>query len=220
MSLADTYTRSTAGKNSDFDSKSRYMLIGRTELAKADIALIFGNQHAYKPLAEEGARLYHEGFCDKIVISGGRKDDHGHIEAERIERHVLQNNVSRQDILLETKSLNTQENILLSKQLIGAVFGKKAITSVIAIGNIVAGRRFLMTLAKNWPDIDMMASNVNAFPYPVSDYGRHKESVDIVTKEYNKIAPYLAAGFISEIDIQSLNSRARKLPAPTPRGFA
>ncbi len=202
--------------NEEWPYISRFMLIEKTDLAKADIALIFGNQHCYRQLADEGARLYKNGYCDKIVVSGGRTDNSGQLEAEVIEHHLLQQNIPAKDIITETLSTNTQENVLYSRDKIYDSYGPRGINSLIAVGNIVAGRRFLMTLAQNWPQVLAMASNVNPFPYPPKKFGLHAETAPIVLKEYAKITAYKEAGYITDISINLINSRVAALAQPLP----
>lgn len=199
---------------------AEYLLIERTELAHADVALLFGNQHAYEQLAKEGARLYSQGYCDKIVVSGGRKDNNGHVEAEVIEHYLLQQNIPPGDIITETLSTNTQENVLYSRDKIQDTYGPGGIQSLIAVGNIVAGRRFLMTLEQNWPEVFAMASNVNPFPFPVSEFGKNPHVANIVRKEFAKIIDYLQAGYIAEIPLEAINQTALQLPPPQPSGLS
>jgi uncharacterized SAM-binding protein YcdF (DUF218 family) len=64
--------------------------------------------------------LYKKGLVKKLLISGGDGDLIGNknLEAEQTEPFLLVMGVKKEDILLETKSRNTHENALFSKELI------------------------------------------------------------------------------------------------------
>jgi uncharacterized SAM-binding protein YcdF (DUF218 family) len=65
-------------------------------------------------------QLYREGRIGKIILSGGtgsfRKEDRA--EAEQLRRILLLAQVPDEDILLETRSMNTRENALYTRDLL------------------------------------------------------------------------------------------------------
>jgi uncharacterized SAM-binding protein YcdF (DUF218 family) len=184
-----------------------YLLIEQTQLRTADIILIFGNQHCIHKLSKQAAFLYHQGYAPKIIASGGRTVKNNSSEAELIKNSLLADGVRYDDILVENRSTNTQENIMNSKEIIISHFPNQAIKSVIGIGTIVAGRRFLMTLEKNWPDALSMVSNVNPFDTPINEWITNPDFQKVVLAEYNKIRLYIEKGFIDEINIGTLNHK-------------
>lgn len=203
---------------------SRYLVIERTELCKADLGLVFGNRHCYETLAREAAHLYRLKYFSKIMVSGGRKDDLGCVEADAIAFHLRELNVPERDILKERESTNTVENVLFSRKLAEDRFGKHGISSVIGIGSAAAGRRFTMTIAQQWPQVFAMAANANPFPFPVQQWTEFPSASSIIRKEFCKVLEYFKKGDIAEIDIPSINreavTRRAKLfhsapPAPT-----
>lgn len=194
-----------AGKVYD-EEIGRYLVIERTAIARADVAIIFGNRHAFDPLAQEAARLYHQGYVPKIVASGGVREGMVRSEAQILQLKLLHLHVPLNAILVEDQAQNTAENIRFSRTLL-AWDHEDPIESAILVGSAVAGRRFLMTMAREWPEVFAMASNVNPFPFPLTQWPAHPER-QIVENEYAKIPEYLQAGFISEIDIPAINRRA------------
>lgn len=185
---------------------ARYLLIDRTNIAKADAAIICSNAHAQKELAFEGASLYHWHIVPKVVISGGRNGNKAGSEAEEIRNAMLNLGVPNHFIRIEEQATNTPENIRFSRALLEDE-AKSPIQSVILSGSIVAGRRFLMTAAKEWPEVFAMATNVNPFPFPLHEW-RTRPERSIVENEYRKIIQYKAAGDILEVDIEAINNRA------------
>lgn len=186
-----------------------YLLIEKTKLARADAIIVCGNSHAYSQLAFMTAGLYHSTLSPKIVVSGGSKDGNDVREAEIIHAQLLQLEVPSHIIRIENQSTNTPENIRFSRELLEAE-GGRPVTSAILVGSIVAGRRFLMTAAKEWPDLFAMAANVNPFSFPLNQWSMRPER-SIIENEFRKIELYLAKGDIAEVDITAINSRAFKM---------
>ena len=89
-------------------------------LERRDVAIGFGNHSEY--VARRAAELYLEGLVDKVLFTGG----FGRItrkiwnvpEAERFARVAERMGVREKDILLDTTSTNTGENISHSRRLL------------------------------------------------------------------------------------------------------
>lgn len=192
---------------SDFQSIKDYLLIERTALCPADIILIFGNRHCVNETAAEGAKLYHKGYAPKIIASGGRPIEDGISEAKTIKNALLKHGVRADDIIIESRSTNTQENVLFSKKMVKKIQPNIPIKRVIGIGTLVAGRRFLMTLAKNWPEVLPMISNKNPFDTPVDEWFNDESFKKIIMSEYSKIPTYVREGFIKEVNLSEINKR-------------
>ena len=125
-----------------------YLLIEQTALVPADFALIFGNKHITDTLADRAATLYHEGYFPLIVTSGGVKTKARVSEAEALRRALVSRGVPDDVILTEKKARNTGENVIFTRALMTDKGLEQGVTSVISIGHIIAGRRFLMTLER------------------------------------------------------------------------
>lgn len=87
---------------------------------KADVIVGFGNFNT--DIARRAAELYHQGFARKILFTGGLgRNTEGLLpepEAVRFARVAMDMGVPRADILMEDKSTNTRENILLTRQML------------------------------------------------------------------------------------------------------
>jgi uncharacterized SAM-binding protein YcdF (DUF218 family) len=54
----------------------------------------------------------------KVIVSGGKGNEHALSEAEVMEKYLLSNGISQTSIIREDKSTNTHENISFSKELL------------------------------------------------------------------------------------------------------
>lgn len=194
-----------------FEAKkiAEYMLI-ETELKPADICMVFGGANA-DHLADHAAELYRQGLFKKIVVSGGVATDDGTFEADRMQARLIGWGIPEEDIIVENKATNTGENVTYSMPLIDKEIGLDNVKSVIAIGQIHASRRFVMTLEKHWPEVIKMFSAPNYFPVSREDWYKHEEFKEGVLREYNKIKPYIEKGFITEINMKEIVTRIASL---------
>lgn len=188
-----------------------YLLIEKTELCKADATIVLGNQHAYHPLVKRAAELYYQGLSGHIMLAGGRRDIIGQIEAEvMFSRMIRDEDVPPAIMSMERHSTNTPENLRYSRRLLEEQRDIK-LERVILVGSAVAGRRFLMTAAREWPDVVCMAANVNPFLTPLADWHKHRDQRIIVKSEFAKIPLYRAWGHIQEIDLEIINRDIRNM---------
>jgi hypothetical protein len=196
-----------------------YLLIERTALKRADICLIYGNKAIYERLAARAASLYKQGYFSKIIVTGGVATESGETEAEATRAALVRYGVRDAAILVESRSTNTQENIEFAREVIDREIGLQNVRSVIGLGHISAGRRFVMTLARRWPDVLAMHVSVNPYATEPRNWEIDEAFRRQVLEEWNKIAPYKDQGLLAEIDISQINSRveaARQTEAPLP----
>jgi uncharacterized SAM-binding protein YcdF (DUF218 family) len=193
-----------------------YLLIEHTEIGPADLCLVFGNRFVCPQLAAQAAALYKQGLVKKIAASGGVLTSDGRTEAAAIRDELLRLGIPADDILVEDRAANSGENVVFTKNLAAKTLGPDAVRSVIGIGHISAGRRFLMTLAKQWPEVLPMYISVNPYPVAPADWARHQGFRQKVLEEWGKIAGYKEKGFIEEVDIDAINRRVNGQPPPAP----
>lgn len=74
------------------------------------------------------------------------------------------------------------------------------VDSVLVVGKVCAMRRYLMTLARHWPEVSVSACAVNYFGLPVDRWHEHEEFRARVLAEFGKIPGYLERGFLRELD--------------------
>ncbi len=195
---------SNAATSADITRLRDYLMIEKTNLVPADLILVFGNRHVIEQTAERAAKLYYEGMAPIIVASGGKPGFSGFSEAYELRSALLKHGVPDECILIEDRASNSQENVLFTRDLFQ---NPEEVSAIIGVGNIVAGRRFLMTLQKNWPEALPMCSHV----WPQENLGhtwqKHTEFCEMARIQLARIPHYIAEGFISEIDLDDINRR-------------
>jgi uncharacterized SAM-binding protein YcdF (DUF218 family) len=101
-------------------------------------------------------------------------------------------------ILEEHRATNTGENVIFSLPVIDAALGRRNVRSVICLGKICTARRYPMTLQRHWPEVEKMLATVNPFATPVERWHTDPAFRDRVMREWRKIEPYKAQGFIAD----------------------
>ena len=71
----------------------------------------------------QAANLYHQGIIKKIIVSGGTGslDQTEPAEAPFLQSQLIDNGVKEEDIIIESRSRNTYENAVFSKQIIDSL---------------------------------------------------------------------------------------------------
>ena len=169
-----------------------------THLAPADLLFVFGTRHGVKEFVAQAARLWHEGYYRHAIVSGGATLGDPEAEAVAIKRQMVDAGVPGGIVLTEDKATNTGENVIFSLPILDAQLGLANIRSLIAIGKLCTSRRYLMTLQRHWPEVEKMLVAVNWFGVAKQDWHLHPLSRARVLGEYDKIAPYMAKGFIAD----------------------
>jgi hypothetical protein len=69
---------------------------------------------------------------------------------------------------------------------------------VICLGNTWTARRYAMTLHRHWPEVEKMLVTIDSFATPRALWHADPEFRRRVLREWDKIEPYKARGFIAE----------------------
>lgn len=67
---------------------------------------------------QKGIEAYHQNPGSRLVFSGGRGSDEALSEGEAMKYYAIEHGVPKEDILVETQSVNTEENLKFSYQMI------------------------------------------------------------------------------------------------------
>jgi uncharacterized SAM-binding protein YcdF (DUF218 family) len=172
-----------------------YMLV-KTPLKRADACIVFGGGRNSTLLAAHAAELHQQGYFDLAVVTGGvpiRGTDK--LEAHEMRDVLLSHGM--QHVLVEDKAQHTGENVLFSRQMLE----NRGVRSVIGVGQIYASRRFLMTLERQWPEVEKMFSAPNHFPVPPERWHEDDTFRAAVLREHKKVPEYLRQDLIREIDM-------------------
>lgn len=202
---------------------------GRTELARADFALIFGNPHIIDELAQTTAEHYHAGYFDLIVASGcgnwsyefqqsvtvqtpEEAAESRKTEAVRIFEALQRYDVPESAILLDNSATNTQQNAENAQQVLKSAGYEPS--TCIAYGHAQAGTRFLETMARRWPDVFTMGVNVNPYKTDIEKWHECDVFSEGVLMQVAKREKYLQQGDLIAVDLDVINTVATQLPQP------
>ena len=92
--------------------------------SNSNVAIVFGNSNEYKERLNKAFELYKNGNIEKIIVSGGYgyypslKKEIIVPEAIRMNQYALTLGFDKKDIIIEDKSKTTEENIILSFELL------------------------------------------------------------------------------------------------------
>ena len=169
-----------------------------TPIKPADLLFVFGTREDVDRRVDEAIRLWREGFFRWSIVSGGVTPGSKLSECEIIKAAMVACGIPPQNILEERRSTNTGQNVIFSLPIIDAALGLKNIRSVICLGNTWTARRYPMTLHRHWPEVEKMLITVDSFETPRSRWHTDPVFRALILKEWDKIEPYKAKGFIAE----------------------
>jgi uncharacterized SAM-binding protein YcdF (DUF218 family) len=172
-------------------------LIG-TPIKPADLLFVFGTRKDVAERVDEACRLWREGYFRWAIVSGGVTAGSHLSECAIIKPAMVECGIPAEKILEEHRAMNTGENVIFSLPVIDAALGLKNIRSVICLGNTWTGRRYPMTLHRHWPEVEKMLVTVDRFATPRALWHTDAEFRRRILREWDKIEPYRAKGFIAE----------------------
>lgn len=128
-------------------------------VATADAILVLCSHD--ERVAERAAQLFHEGRAPLVIFSGGQGSITRALwsepEAERFARIAISLGVPRENILTETQSTNTGENILFTKRLLE----ERGLDPqrFIVVQKPYMERRAYATFRKLWPEKELVVTS-------------------------------------------------------------
>lgn len=170
----------------------------RTQLKPADLLFVFGTREDVARRVDEATKLWREGFFRWSIVSGGVTPGSQRSECEIIRAAMVAQGIPPERILEEHCATNTGENVIFSLPILEVTLGLKNIRSLICLGNSWTARRYAMTLHRHWPEVEKMLCNVDTFGTPLELWHTDPEFRSRVLREWDKIGPYTAKGFIAE----------------------
>jgi len=190
---------------------SRYVMPALPAQPSA-LAFLFGTRHGVDEFCLETYALWQAGMFRHLLVSGGPTGGNPHAEALIIAERLLQLGIPASILILEPSATNTGENVLLGRAKVAETIGLEHIDSLLAIGKVCAMRRYLMTLARHWPEPRLSAHPVNYFGLPAERWHEHDEFRARVLGEFGKIPGYIEQGFLREIDALGAYPLVAKAP--------
>jgi len=176
------------------------------------LGFLFGTRHGVDEFCLETHALWQAGMFRHLLVSGGPTAGNPQAEAHIIAERLVQLGIPESILILETAATNTGENVLLGRARVAATIGLQHIDSLLVIGKVCAMRRYLMTLARHWPEPRVSAHPVNYFGLPIERWHEHDEFRARVLGEFGKIPGYLEQGFLREIEALGAYPDVAKAP--------
>lgn len=169
----------------------------------ADVILTLGSHDTR--VADRGAELYLEKYAPLIVFSGGfgrlTADEWTEPEADIFANIAMKMGVPGENILIENKSTNTEENLRFSMNLLK----NKGISprKVILVHKPYMERRQYATWKKLFPDVEAYITSPQiSFENYSSETGISKEdTINIVVGDTQRIKLYPFKGFMISQEI-------------------
>ena len=178
---------------------SRYVMPA-LPLRPAALGFLFGTRHGVEEFCRDTHALWERGMFGRLLVSGGATAGQARPEALVIAERLVELGVPASRLILECEATNTGENVVLGRRKLAETSGLAEVDSLLVIGKVCAMRRYLMTLARHWPEVQVSAWGVNYFGLPAERWHEHDEFRARVLNEFQKIPRYLEQGFLRELD--------------------
>lgn len=174
----------------------------RHALEKADCIIVLGSHDTR--VAERGAEVFLGGWSPLLVFSGhlGALTSRmwSRPEAEIFADVAVGLGVPREQILIESRSTNTGENVDFSRQLLAekGLRPKKAI----AVQKPYMERRTLATFARRWPELEVVVTSpqIGFDAYPTAQI-RKDDVIDIMVGDLQRLLVYARKGWSAPQDV-------------------
>jgi uncharacterized SAM-binding protein YcdF (DUF218 family) len=176
------------------------------ELAHADAILVLCSHDM--AVAGRGAELFLAGWAPLLIFSGGFGAITRHLwhepEADRFAAVAIEMGVPRGRILIENRSTNTGENVLMTKQLLAERHFDPQ--RFILVQKPYMERRSYATFKRHWPEKEVIVTSPQAsFDEYVNGYSNNAVSTDdviaIMVGDLQRIRVYPSKGFQIAQDI-------------------
>jgi vancomycin permeability regulator SanA len=173
------------------------------DLEKGDCIFVFGSHRATKYRLPKAVQLYNEGRANKILFSGGAIwEDNTFPEAVILKNKAIELGIPEEDILVETASKNTKENIIASLLHLDRFFELHKIKRLLIVTSNYHMRRTYLTLKTympSWIEFSLCIAENHATKkdnWFLSEKGRKR-----VLEESRKIIKYIKWGAIIDDNI-------------------
>lgn len=160
---------------------------------RADLIILFGGRHPDR--AEKAANLYKEGYAPRLFITGGDPRRTGVTEAESLARICLELGVPAEAVTLETRSVTTLENVLMTVPLVDRIVGWKNMSAVILVSAPMHMRRVKQVVARHIPrDVKILCCPDDRTDISRDNWWTTEEGRKAVFRELEKLRTYSMQG--------------------------
>lgn len=165
-------------------------------LIKADCILALGSHDTR--VAERAAELYHQGWAPLLIFAGGlgrlTEGLWTESEADLFARIAIEKGVSKEAILIESRSTNTGENIHFVRQLLSEK--GLELQRFIIVQKPYMERRAMATFEKAWPGKSFVVTSpeISFEDYPTPEITL-EQVINIMIGDLQRIKVYPEKGF-------------------------
>uniref|UniRef100_A0A7S1MT32 DUF218 domain-containing protein n=1 Tax=Alexandrium catenella TaxID=2925 RepID=A0A7S1MT32_ALECA len=183
------------------------------ELAVADFIVGFG--HFDQRIAARCAALHKERWAPKVLFTGGVGSGSAGLskpEAEYFKEEALRLGVPPEDIILETESTNTPENVRKSLEVLEKLgCSSAAASSFILVATPYRQQRVFLTCQRMLPEAKLLLNSPpeSSYDLDVEVFGAVGESLDqLLVDEVGRIKKYGEKGDIARTEVPEEVERA------------
>lgn len=167
---------------------------------KADVIVGFGNFN--DNIARRAAELYLQGYAPKILFTGGLGRNTKNLlpepEADRFARVAMDCGVPDGDIIRETQSTNTKENILFTREMLEKLALKHE--RILGVHQPFMERRICAAMGVYWPE---QSFRVTSPQVTIPEYLREAErqgmtqegSISVIVGDFQRMDLYARLGY-------------------------
>ncbi|SHG62555.1 YdcF family protein [Pedobacter caeni] len=177
----------------------------------SDLLFVFGSNVKHKEIAGIIADLLDTEIIDKVIITGGVANFGGSYyhhkpESESIMSFIPEKKYKDKQIVLETVSKNTLENVVEARK----VFCFDQVKTITFISHSYASTRAALTLKRFFPEVTLycipfpLPSDQQEFPVNRQLWSKTKYGQSLVLGEYLRLITYGKRGEFPIEDIQAL----------------
>ena len=172
---------------------------------KVDCIIVLGSIKAAKYRVPVAVDAYNAGRASKIILCGGKLRDFPdgkYSEAEHMCKAVLELGVAKEDVILESSSQNTVENILFALVELQRAFRLNQVRRVLLVTTTYHMRRSLAVARYLFPE------HIDIVPCPANDTNTRRDNwmntpvgVERAKGEAMNIVRYVINGVIPDFEI-------------------
>lgn len=167
---------------------------------RADCIIGFGNYN--EDIPRRAAELYHQGLAPKVLFTGGLGRNTLGLwsgsEAERFAEIAVASGVPAGDIIVETESTNTGENIAFTQKKLQDM--GLTVSSILGVHHPFMERRIYAALKIYWPEVEAMITSplLDIPQYIDATLARglsEQAAIDVIMGDFQRITVYAQKGY-------------------------
>ncbi|NHN31879.1 YdcF family protein [Paenibacillus sp. S3N08] len=164
-----------------------------------DCIFVFGSRNAVTYRVPKAVELYKEGRAAKILFTGGVFNTP---ESKTMKSSAIQAGVADSDIMIETRSKHTKENVISALFVLDRALGLHRIHRMLVVTTHYHMRRCLLTLETYMPDwIEYSICKVDDKVSRADNWWLHEIGTKRVLKEVRGLVKYIRQGQIKDFEL-------------------